>query len=402
MAAFIHSSVRRPAALALVSSAAALDVSACFALAGASGARNDLYPRWLATRLWLSTGQDLYSPATDAAIREAMGAPPLGGETFVFGFVYPAYVALLLAPLALVPFRAAATFWLMLAQAAAVGGALLAWRASERERGLPPASALPALILAALLPATVMNVLFLQFSALAFLGLALSWWCLVRGRHIGAAVALVFALVKPQLAALPAAGVLAQALVSGSGRCPAAAGAAGAVVAVASLAVFPGWLDRFFESAGRYTSVARPASASTLLGSMLPFDGVSTVLAGTGVAAVVALTWWRSRRLVGDALSATSLLTIWLVPPLYEWNSALLLLPLVTALRTVRTRGARGCWAVCAALVVASAATLWAYTTWPSESRLIWPVVALGLYLAVFGSQSVTASAPSPSSAVRS
>src|SRR5687767_6458946 len=76
--------------------ALALDVTACFALTGALGARNDLYPRWLATRLWLTAGQDLYSPETDAAIGAAIGASPIGGETFVFGFVYPAYVALLL------------------------------------------------------------------------------------------------------------------------------------------------------------------------------------------------------------------------------------------------------------------------------------------------------------------
>ena len=43
---------------ALVLAAVALDAAACYVLAGALGARNDLFPRWLATRLWLTGGHD--------------------------------------------------------------------------------------------------------------------------------------------------------------------------------------------------------------------------------------------------------------------------------------------------------------------------------------------------------
>ena len=377
----------------LVAAAVALDAVACFALAGASGATNDLFPRWLATRLWLTAGQDLYSPATDTAIREAMGQPPLGGDTFVFGFVYPAYVALLLVPLAILPFRAAATLWLMLTQLAAVGGALLCWRADERERRLLPRSPLPALVVAALLPATVMNVIFLQFSALALLGLALAWWLLARGAQARAGAALLLALVKPQLTILPAIGLTVQALWLGWRRVVVAAGVGGAAIALLSMVAFPGWPERFLESTARYASVARPESVSSLLGGWL---------VGVCVAGAVAFVWWRSSRRVGDGLAATSLLSVWLVPPLYEWNSVLLLVAIVPALRGTRTRGARVCWMTVGALVAASALTLWAYTLWPSVSRAIWPSLALALYLVVFGSQSVTASAASPSVAERS
>ena len=158
----------------LLTLAAALDVWATAALARAMGPANDLFPRWFGARAWLLEGINPYAPAVDAGIRAAMGAAP--GEAlgaFVFGFVYPGYVALLLAPLALLPFGVAATVWLLLAQAATGGGAWLAWHAAGRDRpDAAPARATPALLVALLFPASLYNLAFGQFAALVFAALA--------------------------------------------------------------------------------------------------------------------------------------------------------------------------------------------------------------------------------------
>ena len=374
--------------------AVALDAAACYVLSGALGARNDLFPRWMATRLWVTDGHDLYSPATDAAIRAAMGPVPLGSEAFVFGFVYPAYVALVLVPFALMPLRVAATVWLLLIQLSAVGGALLAWRACERERGLAPATPLPALAVATLLPATVIHLLFLQFSAPVFGALAVSWWLSVRGREGGAAAALLATCLKPQVGMLPALAVLGRAAAQERWRFVlTAVGGAVALVTV-SVLVMPGWIERFLASAQAYAAESHPASAAALIGS----EPWLSALIGASALALVGGTWWRSARSVGDTLAAAILLTAWLVPPLYEWNNVLLLLVLVPALRVLTARRAAYGWLGGGLLVAASVVTYWAIAIDPNASRAIWPTIALVVYLAtsLLGSQRLTSSAPSP------
>ena len=105
------------------------------ALARAMGPFNDLFPRWFGTRAWLLQGLDPYGAEVNDGIRAALGGAP--GEAlgaFVFGFVYPGYVALLLLPLALLPLPWAATLWLLLAQGATGLGAWMAWHGAGGRR----------------------------------------------------------------------------------------------------------------------------------------------------------------------------------------------------------------------------------------------------------------------------
>jgi hypothetical protein len=395
---------RRWVALALAGAALTLDVAACFTFAGALGVRNDFFPRWLATRLWLTEGQDLYSTATNEAIGAAMGPLPLPGDASVFGFVYPAYVAFVLAPLARLPYRGAATIWLLIVQLSVMGGTLLAWRACERERGWARVTPLPAVFVAGVLPATLMSFLFLQFSGLTLLGLAASWWLAVVGHEARAGVALLLTGLKPQLGLLPGLALLARGVRNGQRRLLATAGLSTGALGLASLVVFPGWPGRFRESAEVYAGAARPASAASLLGETVGGAPWLGGLLGVCVAMVVTLNWWRSSQRAGETLGAAVLLSVWLVPPLYEWNNLVLLLVLVPALRRLRERGgAAVCWLGCAALVGLSAGSLLAISLRPSESRVIWPVVSLAVYLAApfLGNQRLTSSAPAPSAAAR-
>jgi hypothetical protein len=386
--------------------AVALDVWATAALAGAMGPANDLFPRWYGTRAWLLEGLDPYAPAVSEGIRQAMGAAP--GEAlgaFVFGFVYPGYVALLLVPLALLPFSWAATIWLLLAQVATGLGAWLAWRAAEREEGRPGASALPALLVALCFPASLLNLTFGQFAALVFAALAGAWYLLgrvrrpasVRGGTSGLAGALLaLAFVKPSVALLPAGALLLWCWGHGRGRAVATAAVALGLLAGASLVLLPGWPPgwpvAFWRSTVEYARVASATSAAGLVAALLGRAAGGQVLPPAATAAVavlaaatVAAGWLVSPRRAGDALGAGVLLGAWLVPPLYEWSSVLLLLPLLGWLRR-RPAGARarpGLVLATAGLVLANVASLPLVLRWPYESRALWPALVLAAWGAV-------------------
>lgn len=412
---------RRLLPFLLMALAIGLDVVATAALARAMGTANDLFPRWYGTHAWLVDGRDPYSQAVSDAIRDAMGGVP--GEptsAFVFGFVYPAYVALLLTPLALVPFEHAATIWLLLAQLGVGLGTFFCWRAAERESALPAGSAAGAIAMAVLFPASLFNLLFGQFAALVFAAVAASWYLVSRGSVCVAGAVLALALVKPSVALLPATTLLTRALYRRDWRFVLAWASATAVLLAASLAAIPTWPASFWGSTVDYARVASATSAAglaaTVVASLAGNAGVAdvtalrpglTALFGLFAGLAVLAGWRRSARTTGDALAAGVLLGAWLVPPLYEWNSVLLLVPLVLWVRRCSphplpgagplpsehspafptreggTRGRRLAAHLRMArpyLVLASAAavTIVAVVRWPSESRLIWPSLVLG------------------------
>jgi hypothetical protein len=412
--------------------AGALDVVATWHLASAMGTANDLFPRWYGARAWLLGGLDPYGPAVDSGIRQAMGGAP--GEAlgaFVFGFVYPGYVALLIAPLALLPFQAAATLWLLLAQAGIGAGTALAWRARAAETGGLSGSTLPALLVALAFPGSLANLVFGQFAALAYLSLALAWWLAIRRREVPAGVTLVFAAVKPSLALLPVLALLAWAMAAGRRRMVAAWATATGVLLAASLLALPAWPQEFLHSTREYARVAGAVSASGLLANLVlsgrgePWPALLTPAISLLACLAIATGWRQSSRRAGDALAAGILAGAWLVPPLYEWNSVLLLVPLVQWLEPVALRSPgevrgpksnvrrrrvcgfhdgfgircdRRSIAATALLCAAGVATLVAALRWPYGSRLLWPAIALagwalrGRYL---GTQKVTARAAS-------
>jgi alpha-1,2-mannosyltransferase len=386
-----------------------VDVVATSVLARMMGTANDLFPRWYGTRAWLLGGLNPYSPAVDDGIRQAMGGAP--GEplgAFVFGFVYPGYVALLLAPLALLPFPIAATLWLLLAQVAIGAGTVLAWRARAFEYDRPTRSAVPALLVAITFPASLANLVFGQFAALVYLCLALAWWLAAQRRDVLAGCILALAAVKPSLALLPAGLYLLWALHAGRRSLLASWSATTALLAGASLLALPGWPGEFMRSTVDYARVASATSAAGLVASLVTSpvstDGAanatrSVITAVTALLAVILIAtgWRRSARRLGDALAAGILAGAWLVPPLYEWNSVLLLIPLLqwltSAPERTGSRATRAIQVAALALCAANVAVLPLLLRWPYGSRALWPAVALVLWAVgshYFGTQKVT------------
>jgi hypothetical protein len=374
--------MRRLRALMLFLAALALDVWGCWQLAGAAGATNDLFPRWLGTRMWLSAGADLYGAAVNEAVRSAMGSVPLGGEgPFAFGFVYPAYVALLLAPLALLPFQLAATLWLLVIQACVVAGTVAIWRAHEAERGLPGISPGLTVATALLFPASVLNLVFLQFSAPVFMALAIGWLLLVHRRSTVGGAVLVLSVIKPQVALVPVALLLARAIASGQRAALVSFASVAGALGVLSVALMPGWPASFVSSLADYSAAAGPMPASGVVASALGGGGTTFGVLLAAVASVlIAAAWLCSDRALGPTVQAGVLGGTWLVPPLYEWNSVLLLAVVVPALRDAARLGSVRYRTLAGALLVLMAVTAYAYTRWPGEARVIWPVAALALY----------------------
>ncbi|HXI16147.1 MAG TPA: hypothetical protein VNM48_07235, partial [Chloroflexota bacterium] len=112
-------------------------------------------------------------------------------------------------------------------------------------------------------------------------------------------------------------------------------------------------------------------------------DATALVLAlSLLVAALIAAGWRAAPRSGASSLQAGVLAGAWLAPPLYEWNNVMLLIVLLPAVRLGWARGRRtavACWCAFASL---STVTYALYLVRPSEARLVWPVLALAIYLA--------------------
>ena len=447
--------VERLVAALLLAAALALDVWGTWQLGHRLGAQTDLFPRWYGTRVWLLEQRSVYDPAVKAGVFAAMhGRPPRRDgpaselDDFAFGFTYPPYVALLIAPLAALPLPVATTLWLLIGQASLLAACrLLTWfpgiipaRTSgppmvpplrrgdgdsrlrgndERDSGNdgrqpaplcmvergpgdeaqahPTARHFRWLVLVAVLwPPALANLIFGQFAVLVLFLLVAVRSLLLRERPLLAGVCLAATIVKPQLVVL----VLPLLLVAAWGRpgwrrlwlgCLGGV----ALLLAAGFAVAPDWVTAWGQETAIYARVAAPVSTVGLLLRLAPatdWTWLGTLLLQAGVVAAVgwlALRLVRQRSgsalpevagLVAPAIIATSLA----IPPLYEWNSVLLLVPLAEALFTIRqclASAQRPFWPVIAVVLLLSGATAPLALAYPNQSRVVWPLLVTAAWL---------------------
>ncbi len=237
-----------------------------------AGTVSDLHFRWLGTRQLLFDGVNPYTPA---AAREGergyYGRPlterekSLDPENYL-GFNYPLHVAVLLAPLALLPFPIVQVL-------ATIGlAALLAWATMAWCRALGwPATRGGRLIacVAAITSLPALDLLSLQQPTGFVAGLVvLAVVSLARdGRPAVAGVCMACATIKPQLVALPIVAAILWALVRPRDRWPFLAGLGATLVLLvgASLALLPTWPAWFLSNLRAY---AAQVPASSLLGRL--------------------------------------------------------------------------------------------------------------------------------------
>ena len=390
----------------LLAAALALDVWGTWQLGQRLGVHTDLFPRWYGTRAWMLEQRSIYDAEVKAGIFAAMHdrSPRSDGpvselDDFAFGFTYPPYVALVIAPLAVLPLPVATTLWLLIGQASLLAACrLLTWFP-----GTTPGPSNPAarhfrwlVLLAILWPPALANLLFGQFAVLVLFLLVAVRSLLLQGRPLLAGVCLAAAIVKPQLVVL----ALPLLLIAAWGRpgwrrlwlgCLASV----ALLLAAGFAIAPDWVASWGQEAATYARVAAPVSTVGLVLRLTPatdWAWLVTLLLQAGV--IAAVTWLALRLirqrsdgtlpqvagLVAPVIIATSLA----IPPLYEWNSVLLLVPLAEALFVIRQRLAltqRPFWPVVVGLLLLSAVTAPLALAYPNQSRVVWPLLVTAAWL---------------------
>ncbi len=282
---------------------------------------NDFSGIWAGPRALLQ-GHDPYEAATWPAVAaELQGQRPL---TAVYG--YPGYIAIALAPLALLPLPIAAVAWTV----GGVGLAALGLGVLLRRTipGMPPLHGLFGVTLLLSQPGFTSfyngQWSFLMVAATA--GLALS----LRDRAVSTAAALAALLVaKPHLFAVAIVPLGRAAIARGAAAAIAIALCAGLALVAVSLIIMPGWPGAFAAHAAaprlassRVTTL--PVAAGDLAG---PLGGV-VALAAIGLA-VLAASRFSSK---GDAHTAAWLAASFLAAP-YSWSydQLVLLVPLAIA-----------------------------------------------------------------------
>jgi alpha-1,2-mannosyltransferase len=240
------------------------------------------------------------------------------GPLLWYPAVYPPWLALAFAPLALLPFPLAYAVWNLLLGAAV----LLTWWL------LAPGSRwLRTLQLAATLaiPLVAFSLLLGQVVMLVGAALALVWWCLGRGSPILAGIVLSLILLKPQLAILVPLALLA------SLRFRPAAAFAAASVAIGLVTVASVGLDGIAAYAARLQNATHALdfyqvpSGLTLPG--LLGHGVLAVAGQVVVVSVVVLVAFRQRMRGPQWSIAIGVIGSLLVTPFYHPDDLAILLP---------------------------------------------------------------------------
>ncbi len=393
----------RLVAALLLAAALALDIWGTWQLGHRLGAQTDLFPRWYGTRVWLLEQRSVYDPAVKAGVFAAMhgrtprrDGPASELDDFAFGFTYPPYVALLIAPLAVLPLPVATTLWLLIGQASLLAACrLLTWFPGPPSG--PVARHFRWLVLVAVLwPPALANLIFGQFAVLVLFLLVAVRSLLLRERPLLAGMCLAATIVKPQLVVL----VLPLLLVAAWGRpgwrrlwlgCLGSV----ALLLAAGFAVAPDWVTAWGQETATYARVAAPVSTVGLLLRLAPATDWTWLVTLLLQAGVVAAVGWLALRLVrqrsGGALPEVAglvapviIATSLAIPPLYEWNSVLLLVPLAEALFTIRQRLAsaqRPFWPVIVVVLLLSVVTAPLALAYPNQSRVVWPLLVTAAWL---------------------
>jgi hypothetical protein len=343
------------------------------------GILSDLYPRWVGTRQLLLHHRDPYSAEVTRQIQAGYYGRELDPNRTEDPkdeqrFVYPVYVAFVLAPLAVVPFAAArlAAEWILgLLTAISV----MLWLRTLRWHPSVLTTVVVLLLTLNSFP-TVQGIKLEQLSLLVGALLAIGATALASGHLFLAGVMLALATIKPQLAILPVAWLALWALSNWRER---QAFFWGLAVSMALLIgggefLLPGWIGRFTAGLAAYE---RYTGGHSLLDELATRAGgtLLTILAIAGMAIIC----WRARHAPPDSptfhhvLALVLAVTVLVVPMTAPYNQILLLPAIFLVVRSWEHlwRRSRLSRAVCglAALIV----------SWPWLASLALAVAALAL-----------------------
>ena len=265
-------------------------------LAGKYTFCNDFYPIWLTSREWLDERRDPYSAANTREIQIGLFGRPLDASiptdppTDYRTFAYPAFTDLLFWPASEVAFVRLRVAWAALLAALTAAGVLfwtqaLSWRVSRIWLAI--------IILLTLCSYPELEGLYAgQLGLLVGFLLAASLLALQRGRLLLAGMLMALTTIKPQMTLFAILYLLVWSVQDWRrrGRFSVAFFGTMFLLAGASLAVWPHWIQSWLRVILGYPRYAMPPLASVLLGSTLGSHTGTAVLVIASIAAL-ALAW---------------------------------------------------------------------------------------------------------------
>jgi len=370
------------------------------------GNLSDLYPRWFGARELLLHGRDPYSPEVTRDIQEGYfgrldPGHPLD-QSDQQKFIYPVYVALVLAPTIHQSFPVVRQEALWVLLAITIASVLLWLRVLRWEQPCLAQCAIVILTIGSL--PVVQGVKLQQLTLLVAALVALTIWLLATGRPIAAGIALAIATIKPQLVEVLLFWLVLWTLCAWRRRYRwlVSFTLTLATLFAASEFCLPRWLPRFLNAVHDYRSYV---DAVPIFYKLIPAHwGVLSMLL---VAAATAYAGWKTRgadaQSPGFASTAALMLavTLVLIPTYALYNQVLLLPALLWLIRDscdLWRGGALRCvllllvvvlllwpWVTCASLAAASFVlphtTVEKYWAVPFWTALLLPVGVAALVL---------------------
>lgn len=263
----------------------------------ASGNWSDIYPTWYGSRELLLHRRNPYSQEVTREIQQGFygrtvepshRGEPRNREDFLF----PAYVAFLMAPLLLLPFRVVQIVFPILLLIATIGSIPLWLRALELDWTREKIAFTAVLTLGSY---PVLHALYLQQITLMFAVLLAGVFALLaREKYVPAGVLLGLATAKPQLAVFSAIWLMFWALGDWRKRQGIVFAFLVMVASLISAAEFflPGWMVMWLHLLPEYAGQVGPSGLRYLFGQW------GQILISAGLVSASLLQFWRCRRAV--------------------------------------------------------------------------------------------------------
>ncbi|MBI3361919.1 MAG: DUF2029 domain-containing protein [Chloroflexi bacterium] len=374
--------------LAIVFAAETVGLRSIYTTRNPSG--NDLLPRWLATRAWLTQGLSPYDPAIEQRGQGIIyGRPATKPGEDLARFLYLPYAMLFYLPIALLPYSWAQAAWMTAIQFCLMGMTFVAFRLY---RWSPPTWLAGLIALWSIVGYPGARSLLLgQLTIVIALLIAVGLWAVRERRDVLAGILFALSTAKPTLA-IPLIPIIFIWSLSARRWKLAGALAASLIVLVAfSFLVAPDWPMAVIGQAQGYTAYTEIGSVANIVTrQVFPVLGVageytlSAILVGW-----MLWEWWRARGNQGRrfewAVAVTLVVTLIVSPRTGTTSQPVLYLVLIMLF--ARLARARPRWAS-AGIVVTLAVTaigLWALFLITVAGRIEQPPVFLPLPLGLAG-----------------
>ena len=344
---------------------------------------SDFFSFWLAGRMVLS-GEDPYSPQAWAEGHMRFEATWRSDPTFL----YPIPVAILFAPLGLLPEEQALIGWVFLLELMILlSGILLMGRLGL---GRLSPFAFPLVAGLALFRPTWALLLSGQFSGLLLLACALAVFLWVRGQWFAGGAAMAFLLLKPSIGIPVIALTAGWLIVQRKSRALLGLATAALVLVLVTLPVRPGWPSEFLTIATTKLTHTFGFTPTVwgLSAYLSGYAGLASIGIGLLATCVLLIVWgfvilhWRGRIDPGLGLGLTLCVALLATPYAWPYDQILLVIPILLIVSSLITEGRPFLIAASFFLLVDGLAVVLVLASMPLQMEVWSALLPLAVFLA--------------------